>query len=81
MKFNVEGVMPRLHDQVIQVVEGIDDPKFKYVPNVSMVKTTLVFDSNSEDESGCCDLIKKTIKASEIGRTISFRVIRNGKIY
>lgn len=81
MKINVEGVMPTLQKNVIEVVEEIDSPKFTYVPNGSFVRTTLVFETDSDDEQGCCDLIKKTIKASEIGRTISFRVIQNGKLY
>ncbi|WP_281627196.1 hypothetical protein [Traorella massiliensis] len=81
MKINVEGVMPTLQKNVIEVVEGIENPKFTYVPNGSFVKTTIVFETESEDEQGCCDLIKKTIKSSEIGRTISFRVIKNGKLY
>ena len=81
MKINVEGVMPSLQKNVIDVVEGIGYPKFTYLPNASFVRTTLVFETDSEDEQECCDLIKKTIKGSEIGRTISFRVIQNGKLY
>ena len=81
MKINVEGVMPSLQKNVIDVVEGIRNPKFTYLPNASFVRTTLVFETDSEEEQECCDLIKKTIKGSEIGRTISFRVIQNGKLY
>ncbi len=81
MKINVEGVMPTLHSKVIEIVEEIESPKFCFVPKGSFIKTTLVFETECEDESFCCDLIKKTIKSSEIGRTISFRVIKNGKIY
>ena len=33
MKINVEGVMPRLQSQVIDIVQGIDTIKFKYVEN------------------------------------------------
>ena len=32
MKINVEGVMPTLQKNVIEVVEGIENPKFTYVP-------------------------------------------------
>lgn len=81
MRFNVEGVMPSLHGTVIEIVEGIEEPKFTHVPNASRIRTTVVFDSTSEDEEACCDLIKKTIKASEIGRTISIRVVKNGSLY
>ncbi len=81
MKINVEGVMPTLQSKIIEVVEGIGSPKFTHVPNASFIRTTIVFETDSEDEQACCDLVKKTIKASEVGRTISFRVIRNGKLY
>lgn len=81
MKINVEGVMPTLHPRIIEVVEGIPAPKFTQDPKGSFIRTTIVFDTDSEDEALCCELVKKTIKASEVGRTISFRVIRNGKLY
>lgn len=81
MKINVEGVMPTLQSKIIEVVEGIASPKFTHVPNASPIRTTIVFETDSEDEEGCCGLIKKTIKDSEVGRTISFRVIRSGKLY
>lgn len=81
MKINVEGIMPTLQGKIIEVVESIQEPRFAHIPNGSFVRTTIVFETDSEDEEMCCDLIKKTIKESEIGRTISFRVIQNGKLY
>lgn len=81
MKINVEGIMPTLQAKIVTVVEAIEEPKFKHLPKGSFVKTTLVFETENEDEEFCCDLVKKTIKSSEVGRTILFRVIQNGKLY
>lgn len=81
MKINVEGIMPTMQAKIVEVVEGIAEPKFTHVPNASPIRTTIVFETDSEDEELCCDLVKKTIKGSEVGRMMSFRVIQNGKLY
>lgn len=81
MKINVEGVMPTMQAKIIEIVEGIETPRFVHVPNGSPIRTTIVFETDSEDESACCDTVKKTVKGSEVGHMLSFRVIRNGKLY
>ncbi|MBQ7888701.1 MAG: hypothetical protein IJ356_02965 [Erysipelotrichaceae bacterium] len=81
MKINIEGIMPTLQKKVIEIVEEIEEPKFTFVPKGSFVRTTIVFETKNENEEFCCDLIRKTIKSSEVGRGISFRVIKNGKLY
>lgn len=80
MKINVEGIAPFAKDQVIAIVEGIQTPTFRYLPDEKVTFSTLVFETDAEDEETVKAVVKKAIKSSELGKMIIFRVIPRGRV-
>lgn len=80
MKMNVEGIAPFAKDRVIAIVEGIQTPAFRYLPNEKVNFSTLVFETDSEEAEAAKAAVKKAIKSSELGKLIVFRVVPAGKV-
>ena len=81
MLLDVDGVNPAFKDKLIAVVEGIESPKFtrKEVPGTR--PTTCVFEvDDSYDVDDMVPLLKSSIKHSEVGAIMMFRVTPHGQV-
>ncbi len=80
MKINVEGIAPFAKPEIIKIVEGIKSPKLTYLKDEKVANTTLVFEVEIKDVDEVLMLVKKAIKATELGKMLAFRVIPEGTI-
>jgi hypothetical protein len=79
MVIKLEGIRPTIRDEVINIVESIDNPKFKYLGNDKLFPMTLLFESTAENLDYSLNIVKQTLKKSEIGKTLTFRVMPQDK--
>ena len=76
MTIKVECAMRFIHKNMIEALEANEEPRFIYKGMDPKSKITMLFDVETDrPASEICDLAKKVIKTSEMGRTAMFRVI------
>ena len=76
MKIKVECAMRFIHKSMIEALEKNESPKFTYTGMDPKSKITMLFDVETDKTAAeICDLAKKIIKSSEMGKTASFRVV------
>ena len=76
MRIKVECAMRFIHKNMIEALEKNENPKFVFVGMDPKSKITMLFDVETDRPANeICDLAKKIIKNSEMGKTASFRVI------
>jgi hypothetical protein len=80
MKISVEGIAPFAKPEIIKIIEDIESPKLTYLHDEKVAITTLVFEVEIEDVDEVLMLVKKAIRATELGKMLAFRVIPAGTI-
>jgi hypothetical protein len=80
MKISIEGIAPFAKPEIIKIVESIESPKLTYLEDGKVAITTLVFEVEVEDVDEVLMLVKKAIRATELGKMLAFRVIPTGTI-
>lgn len=78
---NVDGVNAAFKDQTIEIVEGIPEVDFKLVTIPGTPATSLVFSCDAHNDiDEMVPLIKGTLKKSELGGIMLFRVTPHGEL-
>lgn len=80
MLVSVDGVNGAFKDRVIEIVEGMDVANFKYTTVKGQMATSVVFECDSDDENLIIPTVKSTLKKSDIGNIMMFRVVPYGQI-
>lgn len=80
MLVDVDGVNPAFKAKVIEIVEGIAEPMtFKLTTEKGTSPQSLVFDCTEEDPDKVVPFLKGTLKKSELGNIMLFRVTPHGQ--
>ncbi len=82
MKISVEGLAPFAHEMVIKALEAIEDPKISHFDDPKAIRTTVIFEVDAPEEKTdeVIKLMKKTIKGTEKGPMLSFRIVPTGSL-
>lgn len=80
MLVDVDGVNPAFKSKVIEIVEGITEPMgFKLTNEKGTSPQSLVFECTEEDPDKVVPFLKGTLKKSELGPIMMFRVTPHGQ--
>ena len=80
MLVDVDGVNPAFKAKVIEIVEGIAEPMtFKLTTEKGTSPQSLVFDCTEDDPDKVVPFLKGTLKKSELGNIMLFRVTPHGQ--
>ena len=79
MLVSVDGVNASFKDKTIAIVEAIPEPHFTFTTVKGQKPTSVVFECDSEDENLVIPLVKGTLKKSELGNIMMFRVTPHGQ--
>ena len=80
MLVDVDGINPAFKAKVIEIVEGIAEPMtFKLTTEKGTSPQSLVFDCTEEDPDKVVPFLKGTLKKSELGNIMLFRVTPHGQ--
>ena len=80
MLVDVDGVNPAFKARVIEIVEGIAEPMtFTLTDNKGTSPQSLVFECSEEDPDKVVPFLKGTLKRSELGSIMMFRVTPHGQ--
>lgn len=81
MLVDVNGINVAFRDQLIELVESIENPKFKLSSTPGRLgPASLVFEvDDSNDIDDVVPLLKGTIKKSELGAIMMFNVAPHGQ--
>jgi len=81
MLLDVDGINPAFKDKLIEVVEGIAEPKFTLKELPGTRPTTCVFEvDDSYDVDDMVPFLKGAIKKSAVGAIMMFRVTPHGQV-
>lgn len=81
MLVDVDGVNPAFRDKVIAMVEGITEPMtFKLSTEKGNAAQSVVFECSEEDPDKVVPFLKGTLKRSELGAIMMFRVTPHGQV-
>lgn len=80
MLVDVDGVNPAFRTRVIEIVEGISEPMtFKLTDTKGTSPQSIVFESSEEDPDKVVPFLKSTLKRSDLGSIMMFRVTPHGQ--
>ncbi len=80
MLVDVDGVNPAFRARVIEIVEGISEPMtFKLTDTKGTSPQSIVFESSEEDPDKVVPFLKSTLKRSDLGSIMMFRVTPHGQ--
>lgn len=80
MLVDVDGVNPAFRAKVIEIVEGIAGPMtFKLSDVKGTAAQSVVFECTEEDPDKVVPFLKSTLKRSELGNIMMFRVTPHGQ--
>jgi hypothetical protein len=80
MLVDVDGVNPAFRTRVIEIVEGISEPMtFKLTDTKGTSLQSIVFESSEEDPDKVVPFLKSTLKRSDLGSIMMFRVTPHGQ--
>lgn len=80
MLVDIDGVNPAFKDKTIEIVEGITEPMtFKLSDVKGTTPQALVFECSEEDPDVVVPFLKSTLKKSELGNIMLFRVTPHGQ--
>ena len=80
MLVDVDGVNPAFRAKVIEIVEGIAEPMtFKLSDVKGIAVQSVVFECTEEDPDKVVPFLKSTLKRSELGNIMMFRVTPHGQ--
>ena len=80
MLVDVDGVNPAFKQKVIEIVEGIAEPMtFKLTAEKGTSPQSIVFECSEEDPDKVVPFLKGTLKKSELGNVMLFRVTPHGQ--
>ena len=80
MLVSVDGVNDAFKARVIEIVEGMDVANFKHTTVKGQMATSVVFECDSDDENLIIPTVKSTLKKSDIGSIMMFRVVPYAQI-
>lgn len=81
MLVDIDGVNPAFRDQVVSIVEGIEEPMtFRLTKEKGTAPQSLVFECTEDDPDKVVPFLKGTIKKTELGNIMMFRVTPHGKL-
>lgn len=80
MLVSVDGVNAAFKDRTIEIVEAIPGFGFKHTEVKGQKPTSVVFECESDDDNTIIPLVKGTLKKSELGNIMMFRVVPYGQI-
>lgn len=80
MLVDVDGVNPAFKNKVIEIVEGIQEPMtFTLSTEKGTAPQSIVFECSEEDPDKVVPFLKGTLKRSELGNIMMFRVTPHGQ--